>query len=220
MARYGMVIDLGRCVGCGACALACKAANGTPSGVWWAKVLMGENGKFPYATRTFLPTLCMHCQNPPCVDVCPTGASTKGENGIVSVDYDKCMGCRYCETACPYGARTLVEEIKPYFPEFGLNPYEQLMYAKHQKGVVEKCNFCAERVANGEQPACVKTCISYARFFGDLDDPTSEVSRLVAKRRAVQLFKELGTEPSVYYLEPFGNTGIPKQELKAPFIEA
>jgi molybdopterin-containing oxidoreductase family iron-sulfur binding subunit len=150
--------------------------------------------------------------NAPCVDVCPTGATSKRADGIVTVDYDKCMGCRYCETACPYGARTLVEEIKPYYPEFGFTPYEQLMYQQHQVGVVEKCNFCAERVERGEEPACVETCIAYARTFGDLDDPNSEVSRLILQKQAYQLLPELGTEPSIYYLPPYGLGG--PRELK------
>jgi molybdopterin-containing oxidoreductase family iron-sulfur binding subunit len=142
----------------------------------------------------------MHCQNAPCLEVCPTGATSKRPDGIVAVGYDQCMGCRYCETACPYGARTFVEEIKGYYPEFGLTPYEQVMFQGHQEGVVEKCDFCAERVAKGEEPACVATCPSYARHFGDLDDPNSEVSRLIAERRGYQLLPELGTDPSVYYL--------------------
>lgn len=202
MPRYGMVIDLSRCVGCHACAMACKAENGTPPGVWWNKVLTGEMGKFPNTRIIYTPTLCMHCQNAPCVDACPTGASDKRPDGIVAVDYDKCMGCRYCEIACPYGARTFVEAIKPYYPKFGFTPYEQMMYKKHQEGVVEKCNFCLERVEKGEEPACVQTCPAYARYFGDLDDPNSEVSKLIARRHGYQLLPELGTEPSVYYLAP------------------
>src|SRR5512140_1114459 len=109
MTRYGMVIDLGRCVGCGACAMACKAENFTPPGVWWTKVILGESGKFPAARRTMFPSICMHCDNAPCVQVCPTGASYKRSDGIVAVNYDQCMGCRYCEAACPYGARTFLE---------------------------------------------------------------------------------------------------------------
>ncbi len=198
--RYGMVIDLSSCIGCQSCTMACKVENGTPKGVFWSKVLHKESGKYPTPKRAFLPVLCMHCENAPCVEVCPTGASSKRPDGIVAVDYDKCMGCRYCETACPYDARTLLEEIEPYYPEFGFTPYEQMMYQEHQKGVVEKCNFCVERVAQGEQPACVATCPAYARHFGDLDDPNSEVSKLIAQRHGYQLLPELGTEPSVYYL--------------------
>ncbi len=197
--RYGMVIDLKRCIGCKACTLACKVQNGTPRGVFWQKVHQKEIGTWPNANRVYLPSACMHCQNAPCVDVCPTGASYKRADGIVAVDYDKCMGCRYCETACPYGARTFVEALRGYFPQ-GLTPYEQVMYGKHQVGVEEKCNFCMDLVAKGEQPACVATCIAHARFFGDLDDPNSEVAQLIAKRRGYQLLPELGTNPSVYYL--------------------
>jgi len=202
MARYGMVIDLNRCIGCHACAMACKAENGTPPEVWWSKVLTQEIGKFPNASMDFLPLLCMHCENAPCVGVCPTGASYKRPDGIVAVDYDKCMGCKYCQVACPYDARSLVDEIKPYYSEFGFTPYEELMYQKHQAGVVEKCNFCVERVERGEEPACVTTCPAYARHFGDLDDPNSEVSKLIAQRNGYQLMPELGTNPSVYYLAP------------------
>jgi Fe-S-cluster-containing dehydrogenase component len=200
MARYGMVIDLSRCVGCHACAMACKAEHGTPSGVWWGKVLTRETGKYPSARIIFWPVLCMHCQNAPCVEVCPTGASYKRADGIVAVDYDKCMGCGYCRIACPYDARSFVEKIEPYFPEFGLTPYEDLMYQKHQEGVAEKCNFCLDRVAQGEEPACVTTCPALARYFGDLDDPNSEVSKLISRRHGFQLLPELGTNPSVYYL--------------------
>lgn len=200
MTRYGMVIDLGRCLGCGACAFACKAENGTGPGVWYTKVYLREAGKFPNARRIAFPTLCMHCQNPPCVDVCPTGASQKSADGIVSVNADLCIGCKYCEAACPYDARTFVESIKGYFPKYGLNAYEKLMYAKHQSGVVEKCNFCPTRIAQGKEPACVATCPSYARIFGDLDDPNSEVSKILAARKAYTLLPELGTKPSVYYV--------------------
>ncbi len=108
---------------------------------WYYK----ESGKYPSPEVTILPMLCMHCKNPPCVNVCPTGASYKRPDGIVVVNYDECVGCRYCEAACPYNARTFVEAIKSYFPEHGLIPYEQVMYKKHQMGVEEKCNFCLER---------------------------------------------------------------------------
>lgn len=201
MARYGMVIDLKRCVGCQGCTLACKIEHGTPRGIFWHRVLQKEVGKWPNATRVTLPMPCMHCANAPCVSVCPTGASYKRPDGIVAVDYAKCMGCKYCEQACPYGARTFVKEIKGYFqPELSLTAYEEAMYKQHQAGVVEKCNFCLERLAKGEQPACVATCIAHARFFGDLDDPNSDVAKLIARRHGYQLKPELGTNPSVYYL--------------------
>lgn len=200
MARYGMVIDLRTCLGCNACTLACKVEKGTSRGVFWNRVVQIEVGRYPSANRQYVPIPCMHCQNPPCVDVCPTGASFKREDGIIFVDYDKCMGCGYCRVACPYEARNFTKELKGYFPDHGLTPYEQVMYKKHQTGVAEKCDFCVARVVRGEEPPCVTTCPSAARHFGDLDDPRSEVSRLIAERHGYQLMPELGTNPSVYYL--------------------
>jgi molybdopterin-containing oxidoreductase family iron-sulfur binding subunit len=198
--RYGLVIDTERCIGCNACTMACKAENGTPAGIWWSKVLVREVGKFPHTSLAYTPVLCMHCENAPCVEVCPTGASHKRADGIVVVDYDKCMGCRYCETACPYDARVFMEAVRSYYDK-GLTPYEQVLFPKHQAGVVEKCNFCADRVAQGKEPACVATCPAYARIFGDLDNPSSEASQLIARRHAEQLLPELGTNPAVYYIK-------------------
>jgi Fe-S-cluster-containing dehydrogenase component len=141
---------------------------------------------------------CMHCQNPPCVAVCPTGASYKRSDGIVAVDYESAW---VVVTARPRARTARAPSLTRFGGTFqGLTPYEQVMYAKHQVGVEEKCNFCMDRIAQGEQPACVATCPSYARVFGDLSDPNSEVSQLIAQRHGYQLLPELGTDPSVYYL--------------------
>ena len=199
--HYGMVIDLERCVGCGACSMACKQVHGTPPGIWWSKVLHGESGKYPNSRITLLPTLCMHCVNPPCKKACPTGATYQRQDGIVLVDKDKCIGCRYCMTACPYVARSFNWRAEgSYFGELGPMPNEKLLSSEHPSGVVEKCTFCAERLDVGLQPACVSTCPAKARIFGDLDDPNSEVSMLLTTGRDSQISPELGTNPSVYYL--------------------
>lgn len=210
MVRYGMVIDLKACFGCGSCVMACRDENVTPPSVWWATLQVQETGKYPNATVTNLQLLCNHCDNPPCVSVCPTGASYKRKDGIVLVDQDKCIGCKYCMHACPYGARHYIERIDNYYPEIGPTPLEQFArsdqvnkvnpHARHVIGTVEKCVFCEHRLANGQDPACVKNCPFYARTFGDLDDPNSDVSKLIAARHGFQLKPELGTDPSVYYV--------------------
>lgn len=199
--RYGMVIDLKKCVGCNACSVACRQEHGTPPGILYTRVLNLEVGAYPNTRIEFQPLLCMHCENPPCEEVCPTGATHKLENGIVVVDADKCIGCRYCMTACPYNARFFnYSSPKEYFPGQGKTAYETAKAAEHEKGTVEKCTFCAERVEAGEQPACVMSCTAQARYFGDLDDPNSQVSKLIAELGGQPMFAELGTKPSVYYL--------------------
>jgi Fe-S-cluster-containing dehydrogenase component len=217
MVRYGMVIDVERCVGCNACALACKQENFTPAGIWWNRSVITERGKYPNSRIVSFTLACMHCDNPPCVTVCPTGASYKRPDGIIAIDYDKCIGCKYCIKACPYGARQFMDKIRGYYPEHGLTPYEQLGYAKHQEGVVEKCAFCSPKIDGAAKtglkpgvdiaatPACVTTCIAYARTFGDLDDPNSEVSKLIAAKLARPMKPELGTKPKVYYI------GLPEE---------
>ncbi len=200
--KYGMVIDLRRCIGCNACTIACKQQNGTPPGVFWSHVNISEVGTYPKARLSPLPVLCNQCDNAACVNVCPTGASQKQANGIVTIDPSKCIGCRYCMVACPYNVRQFNGTAPVgYFPDKGgLNAYEQVMYVNHQVGTVEKCNFCASRVAAGQLPACVLTCPAKARIFGDLDDPNSEVSQLIVKNNAQPLNPEAGTKPNVYYI--------------------
>lgn len=207
MPRYGMVIDLKRCYGCYACAMACKAKNRTPPGVFWARVLKGETGKFPNTVRQTLPVLCMHCEEPSCKTVCPTGATEQSADGIVTVNKDKCIGCGYCKMACPYGARYMVEEWESYFPK-GCPETEYEKYVKKEweekcgVGVSTKCDFCKERIPEGKAPACVNACPANARVFGDLDDPNSELSILVRRGRGAPLHPELGNEPKVFYLPP------------------
>jgi len=199
--RYGMVIDLSRCVGCHACTVACKQKNGTPPGVFWNSVLVGESGEYPNSRMQFTPILCMHCADAPCVKACPTGATEKQSNGTVTVDNEKCIGCRYCMMACPYDARWFNPSgLQPYYVGKDLTPFEVAHKADHPKGTVSKCDFCADRVAAGIKPKCDETCPAKARFFGDLDDPNSEVSRLIKRRGGYQLRADLGTNPSVYYL--------------------
>lgn len=199
MAHYGMVIDLRRCVGCQACTASCKVENGTRPGIFWNRVLDREEGQYPDVQRSFLPMPCMHCANAPCEKVCPTGATYRRDDGIVLVDYDKCIGCRYCQSVCPYGARFFSESADGYYGAV-LTPDEEVRYAGHQLGVAEKCTFCVHRLDQGEDPACVSTCGPRARVFGDLDDPDSEVSKLIRGRGGEPLSPELGTAPSVYYL--------------------
>jgi len=205
--RYGMAIDLKRCYGCYACAMACKVKNHTPPGVFWARVLKSEVGTFPAAGRLTLPVLCMHCEEPSCLEVCPTGATQQQADGIVIVDKSRCMGCKYCIMACPYGARYSVDQWESYFPEgLPLSPYEEYQRATWEEqsglGVATKCDFCRDRLAEGSVPACVEACPAKARTFGDLDDPDSELSFLIKQYRGAVLNPELGNHPKVYYLSP------------------
>jgi Fe-S-cluster-containing dehydrogenase component len=215
MAKWGMVIDLRRCIGCYSCMVACKQEHFLPPGVFWNRVLIGETGKYPMANKQIYPVMCNHCTEAACVKACPTRATTKREDGIVIIDSDKCTGCRYCLIACPYQQRTFYADgKKEYFPGQGLTEYEIIGKELYplEPGTVIKCNFCAERIDEGIKrrlkpgkdreatPACVITCPTKARTFGDFDDPMSEVSMLVKEQKAFQLHPEYGTEPSLYYI--------------------
>jgi Fe-S-cluster-containing dehydrogenase component len=207
MPTYGFVIDLKRCYGCYSCQVTCKAEHLTPPGVSWARVLKGERGKYPAVIRQSLPIMCMQCADPECMKVCPTGATEKRADGIVTVDKEACVGCKYCAVACPYGARNFTDEWTSYFAEDQpLSPLEE--YARKQwlekygEGTSTKCDFCIDRVEKGLKPACAVACPASARIFGDLDDPNSEVSLLIKSQRGFQLAPEFGTNPRVYYLPP------------------
>lgn len=206
--KWGMVIDLRKCVGCETCTVSCKAENRTPPGVSYNQVFVEEEGTFPNVSRTNIARPCMHCDKPPCASVCPVRATYKSDNGIVVQDNDRCIGCRYCMVACPYGARSFdfgeeYEEILGsnmiQAPEHGMERGERGK-GEAPIGTVRKCNFCFHRLERGEEPACVETCIGDARYFGDLNDPESTVSKLAASSRAFRLKEEYGTEPRVYYL--------------------
>jgi len=205
MTRYGMVIDLARCVGCDTCSIACKAEKTTPRGVQWNRVLKYETGVYPKSRRHFLPMQCMHCAEPECKKVCPTGAISKRDDGIVVIDGDKCMGCRYCVLACPYASPHNLDRRCTY-DEGYVTPFEKADHQKHRAGTSEKCDFCLSRVEKGLEPACVASCVAKARFFGDLTDQESEVSRLIKERNGFVLNPEMKTDPSCYYL--------PRREVK------
>lgn len=198
--RYGMLIDLTKCVGCNACTVACRNHNGTPSGVSLHKIMKYEVGKFPHSKMKFLPMPCMQCENAPCEKACPIGATVKRPDGIVEVLADQCMGCRGCVTACPYDARQFVWEIKNYYEQAPVTLFEKKRHKEYQQGTVVKCTFCLNRLEKGLEPACVTTCPSQCRVFGDLDDPSSELSKAIAAGNARPFREDLETNPSVYYI--------------------
>lgn len=177
--HWGMVIDLRKCIGCQACTVSCIMENAVPEGSFRTHVSIYElvrEGQDP--AMAMLPRLCNHCDNPPCVEVCPVEATFKAENGEVLVDADKCVGCGYCVEACPYDAR----------------------FINHETQVADKCTFCFHRTQEGLLPACVETCVGGARNFGDLNDPDSEVSRLLRENEVSVLRPEMNTHPNVYYI--------------------
>ncbi len=218
MARWGMVIDVKRCIACWSCTISCKEEHFLPPNVFWNRVLISETGKFPTSRKLIWPILCNHCKDAVCVEACPTGATFKRDDGIVMVDYDQCVGCRACLVSCPYQQRTYYDKNTAkaeYFPGQGKTAFEKLgdeIYP-FQTGTVMKCNFCEERIEDGKAkslepgkdidatPACVNACPVDARKFGDLDDNTSEVSQLIKNYSGKQLHPEFGTDPSVYYID-------------------
>jgi len=208
--RWGMVIDVRRCVGCQTCTIACIQEQGLPAGQVWRFVADCEVGEYPDVRRLFLPMQCMHCAEPPCVPVCPTGASRQREDGIVWVEYGACVGCGACAVACPYHARHLIHEAPGYFA--ALTPSERATARPERVGVMTKCTFCQERVDAGRAqglrpgidldatPMCAVACIADVITFGDLDDPKSPAAKLRAETKAQPLMPECGIEPSVFYV--------------------
>lgn len=205
---WAMVIDQEKCNGCGYCIEACRASNDIPPDISWTKVYKEEQ----VGEKTvYLPVPCQHCEHAPCVSVCPVGASYYRDDGIVMMDYDLCIGCRYCQTACPYQARSFNWETfdsdNPAVPEWGEPDIE-----RRPRGVVEKCTFCYQKIDRGlaagltpgvdpaATPACVAACPTGARLFGDLNDPESPVSKKLAATHHYRLREELGTGPRIYYI--------------------
>ncbi len=211
--KWVMVIDLKKCTGCKACTVSCASENNLPPGVVYRPVVEEEVGTFPDVRKKFIPRPCMHCENPPCTPVCPVSATYKRPDGIVAIDYDVCIGCRYCLSACPYNARTadfgeFYNQDTPQIMDYETRP--NFEYGREWKrdpnkhtspiGNARKCHFCLHRVENGMLPACATTCLGGATYFGDYNDPTSLVHQLVGSSRMMRLKEELGTEPKVYYL--------------------
>lgn len=204
MTRMGMVIDLNRCVGCQTCVNACKMQNNVPMGMLWNRVLTqgseevdGVEGIFPNVTKKYIPISCQHCENAPCVKVCPVEATYKDDKGRVLIDYERCIGCRYCMAACPYNVRVFNWEEAKRIPGHNIGDSR---VPTRKVGVVEKCTMCSERTDDGLDPMCVVCCPAEARIFGDLDDPESLVSKLIREQNGETLLKEKGTKPQVYYL--------------------
>ncbi|MEG1517354.1 MAG: 4Fe-4S dicluster domain-containing protein [Raoultibacter sp.] len=183
MVRYGMAIDAQHCLGCQTCVVACQLHNGLRPNIAWMTVEAIEWGRWPDADRLYFPHLCLHCDAPYCVKVCPTGASYISDGGIVAIDYEKCIGCGVCISACPYGARRINTQDTWFFDARVPAPYET--GEKNRINVAEKCTFCAGRVQKGLNPICVDSCPADIRIFGDLDNPGSKINSFIEESAAV-----------------------------------
>lgn len=250
MAKWGMVIDLEKCTGCQACSAACAMENNRLPGEQWQDVVFFTEGEYPSVQAKWFPRPCMQCENPSCVQVCPTRATYKTEDGFVLIDWNRCIGCKYCMIACPYGVRFYTDEKPVAGPDmrkvFGAkdghswNPPWKMPDAREDwrrgvgiqpRGVVSKCTFCYHRVSKAPKgtadlsehdpktreyvPACVVACPPTARFFGDLNNPESEVSKMIANKNGVRLLDQLGNKPQVYYLTGVGGAVPSNRAIKS-----
>jgi phenylacetyl-CoA:acceptor oxidoreductase subunit 1 len=244
MTRWVMLADLERCVGCQTCTAACRHANATSPAVQWRKVLDIESGSYPDVRRSFVPVGCQHCEEPPCMEVCPSTATRQRPDGIVTIDYELCIGCAYCAVACPYQARFKVDA--PRFAYGATTMRSELAREDPRRlGVAQKCTFCVDRVDYGiglgitpgvdprATPACVNACIADALHFGDLDDPHSNVSTLLREHRHFRMHEGLGTGPGFYYLHgkangaavlpqaaPIGASGTTRTKGVEPWLQS
>lgn len=204
--RYGLLIDLRKCVGCASCQVSCKMEHALPIGRFRAKVDIAEVGAYPTAKRFFFPKLCNNCENPTCVAPCPVkGATYKRDDGVVVIDKKLCIGCGKCIKACPYGARYFHPNIpvKNDPAKFAKDVAEVRGKKAKDLRVADKCDYCSNRLAEGiEEPACVRNCVGKARVFGDLNDPNSEISRLVKAEKTAVWHPEYGTKPKNPYIAP------------------
>ena len=247
MPKWGMVIDLEKCTGCQACTAACAMENSRLPGESWQDVILFTEGEYPSVQIKWFPRPCMQCENPSCVHVCPTRATYKTDQGFVLIDWDRCIGCKYCMIACPYGVRFYTDEKPLAAPdprkvfksedEHSWNPPWKAPQEDWKRGVgiqprgvVSKCTFCYHRVSKAPKdvpdlsehdpktreytPACVVACPPTARYFGDLDNPDSEVSMMIANKNGIRLLDQLGNKPQVYYLTGSGGAVPSNRAIK------
>jgi phenylacetyl-CoA:acceptor oxidoreductase 27-kDa subunit len=230
MTRWAMIADLERCVGCQTCTAACKHANATSPAVQWRKVLDIEAGSYPAVSRTYVPVGCQHCEDPPCMHVCPSTATRRRPDGIVTIDYDICIGCAYCDVACPYQARFKVDAA-----DFAYGAGRQMQNEVEREdparfGVAQKCTFCSDRIDFGLKngltpgvdpratPACANACIASALHFGDLDDPASNVSMLLKRHKHFRMHEEIGTAPGFFYLYEHADSSAIDDDCAQPSV--